>query len=131
MFDLHVVVPDAPGSLALIGETLAARRISVEGGGIWAVNGVAHGHYLFRDGEAARQALQAAGVDVAEVRRVTILRLHQDIPGQLGKIAQRMAHAGVNIEVQYSDHDHQLVLITDQTELADRIAAEWMANRPD
>jgi hypothetical protein len=30
--------------------------------------------------------------------------LRQDVPGQLGKIARRMADAGVNIQVVYSDH---------------------------
>lgn len=131
MFDLHAIVANAPGALALIGETLAARGISVEGGGIWAVNGASHGHFLFEDGEVARQALQEAGIEVAQVRRVTMLRLHQDVPGQLGRIARRMADADVNIEVQYSDHDHRLVLVTDRPEVADRIAADWMANRPD
>ena len=40
-------------------------------------------------------------------------RLKQDVPGQLGLLTRRMAEAGVNIEVLYSDHDHQLILVVD------------------
>jgi hypothetical protein len=40
-------------------------------------------------------------------------RLKQTEPGQLGKISRKMAEAGVNIEVLYSDHDHQLILVAD------------------
>ena len=44
------------------------------------------------------------------VNDVVAQRLNQDQPGQLGKFTRRMADAGVNIEVLYSDHDHQLIL---------------------
>ena len=36
-----------------------------------------------------------------------------------------MAAAGVNIEVLYSDHDHQLVLVVDDETAARRVAADW------
>jgi hypothetical protein len=39
-----------------------------------------------------------------------VQRLKQAIPGQLGQLTRRMANAGINIEVLYSDHDHQLIL---------------------
>jgi hypothetical protein len=129
VFDVHVILQDVPGTLALMGETLAARRISVEGGGVWTIDGEGHGHFLFSDGEAARAALEAAGIQVAGVNPVTLLRLHQDMPGQLGKLARHMAGAGVNIQVQYSDHDHQLVLVTDNPGLAQEVADAWMAGR--
>jgi hypothetical protein len=44
---------------------------------------------------------------------VLVQRLNQGEPGQLGKITRRMAEAGVNIEILYSDHDHQLILVVD------------------
>ncbi|CDG39683.1 hypothetical protein ASAP_1638 [Asaia bogorensis] len=47
------------------------------------------------------------------------------MPGQLGILTGRMADAGVNIETLYSDHDHQLVLVTDRPEEAQRVADLW------
>jgi hypothetical protein len=40
-------------------------------------------------------------------------------------LARRMADAGVNIEVQYSDHDHQLVLVVDDVSRAREVADAW------
>jgi len=85
-------------------------------------------HFLFQDGDAARRALDQAGIRVLEDREVVTARLRQDIPGQLGEITRRMALAGVNIEVMYSDHDHQLILVVDDInrarEEARRFASE-------
>jgi hypothetical protein len=36
-----------------------------------------------------------------------------------------MANAGVNIEVQYSDHANQLILVVDEIEAARRASAQW------
>ena len=130
MFDVHVILKDVSGALAQMGEALASRGISVEGGGVWTINGEGHGHFLFSDGEAAKEALEAARIRVTGVTPVTLLKLHQELPGQLGKVARRMAEAGVNIQAQYSDHDHQLVLVTDSPEVAQDVADAWMAGRP-
>lgn len=60
-----------------------------------------------------------------EVRDVVVQRLKQAVPGQLGQLTRRMADAGINIEVLYSDHDHQLVLVVDQPEEARVVSAKW------
>ncbi|HWP71881.1 MAG TPA: hypothetical protein VNM36_12290, partial [Gemmatimonadaceae bacterium] len=57
------------------------------------------------------------------VREVVVLRLRQGVPVQLGLVCRRMADAGVNIEVQYSDHANQLILVVDDPEAANRIAS--------
>ncbi len=59
------------------------------------------------------------------VREVLVQRLNQVEPGQLGKIARKMAEAGVNIEVQYSDHDHQLILVVDDMEKGRAVSEAW------
>ncbi|HEV7683052.1 MAG TPA: hypothetical protein VGO68_13065, partial [Pyrinomonadaceae bacterium] len=56
---------------------------------------------------------------------VLIQRLNQEQPGQLGKITRRMAEAGVNIEVLYSDHDHQLILVVDDVEKGRAVSEAW------
>ena len=58
-------------------------------------------------------------------REVLIQRLMQDQPGQLGKIARLMAEAGVNIEVMYSDHQNQLILVVDDIEKGRAVSEMW------
>ena len=58
-----------------------------------------------------------------------LLRLDQDEPGQLGKLTAAMAAAGVNIEVLYSDHDGQLILLVDDFAAGRRVRDDWMAGR--
>ncbi|MBT8208445.1 MAG: amino acid-binding ACT domain-containing protein, partial [Acidimicrobiia bacterium] len=108
MFDLEIHMKDQPGELATMGETLGSAGISVEGGGMWLVDGVGVAHFLVDDGEAARGVLERAGMTVKASRPVLVQRLNQDEPGQLGKFCRALSDAGVNIEVLYSDHDNQL-----------------------
>jgi hypothetical protein len=123
--DLAVALDDRPGALAEMGEALGRAGVSIEGGGVFAVGGTGVGHFLFADAAPARAALEEAGIRVLVENEVVVQKLRQDEPGQLGKIARRMAAAGVNIEVQYSDHDHNLVLVVDDLSRARQVSAEW------
>jgi hypothetical protein len=128
MKDLAIILDNRPGTLADMGDALGRAGVSIEGGGAWALNsqdwnGKALAHFLFKDGTMARQALEAAGVQVLEERDVLLQRLNQREPGQLGRISRRMAQAGVNIEVIYSDHDHRLILVVDDM-FKGRVASE-------
>ena len=104
MKDLAIALENRPGALAEMGEALGRAGVSVEGGGAWVADGTGIAHFLFEDATAARNALKAAGIRVLEEREVLVQRLKQDVPGQLGLLTRRMAEAGVNIEVLYSDH---------------------------
>jgi hypothetical protein len=123
--DLTIELKDRPGALAEMGEALGRAGVSVEGGGAFVVNGVGVAHFLFVDGPAARKALEGAGIRVLKERDVLVLRLNQDEPGQLGKVSRLMAEAGVNIEVQYSDHDHQLILVVDDLAKGRAASEAW------
>jgi len=125
MKDLTITLKNEPGALAAMGEALEVAGVSIEGGGAFVVNGVGVAHFLFADGEAARKALESAGIEVLSVNDVVVQRLRQDQPGQLGKLTKRMAEAGVNIEVLYSDHHHQLILVVDDFTKAQAVSAEW------
>jgi hypothetical protein len=126
VIDLSIALDDRPGALAEMGETLGRAGVSVEGGGVFVANGVGVAHFLFHDGAAARTALDGAGIRVVAEREVLVQKLRQDEPGQLGKIARRMADAGVNIEVQYSDHDHNLILVVDDFARGRAVSEAWM-----
>ena len=125
MKDLAIILEDRPGALAEMGEALGRAGVSVEGGGAWVVDGRGVAHFLFADGAAARGALEAAGIQVLAEREVLVQRLKQDVPGQLGLLTRRMAEAGVNIEVLYSDHDHQLILVVDDIVRGREVSAAW------
>lgn len=113
MDDLTIRLDHRPGALAELAETLGAAGISIEGGGVFVVEGAAVAHFLFDDARAAGAALRRAGFDVGERRTPQVQRIDQDTPGQLGKATRALADAGVNIEVMYSDHHGQLILVTD------------------
>src|SRR4029450_2802195 len=125
MHDVAIELPGRPGSLARFGEALGAAGVSLEGGGVFPVNGVGHDHFLVADGDAARVALEQAGLGTATVRPVLIRRLKQEVPGQLGAIARTLEDAGANIEVQYSDHANRLILVVDDMATADRVTSDW------
>jgi hypothetical protein len=127
MFDVAIRLENRPGAMAEMGEALGAAGVSVEGGGGWVADGRATMHFLFDDGEAARNALQEVGIEVLDVREVLVQKLRQDVPGQLGMIARRMSDAGVNIEVVYSDHVNQLCLVVDDLEKGKAVSDAWKA----
>jgi len=123
--DLTIELDDRPGALAELGEALGRAGVSIEGGGAFVVDGRGVAHFLFADGEAARRALEAVDIRVIGQRDVVVQRLDQEAPGQVGKLTRRMADAGVNIQVLYSDHDHQLILVVDDVPTARRISEDW------
>jgi len=129
MTDLSIELEDRPGALAELGEAVGRAGVSIEGGGAWVVGGRGAAHFLFEDGRAARAALEAAGIRVLEEREVIVQRLDQAVPGQLGMLTRRMAEAGVNIEVLYSDHDHRLILVVDDVARARAVSEAWEAER--
>jgi hypothetical protein len=125
--DLAIALDNRAGALAEMGDALGKASVSVEGGGCWIVDGKAIAHFLFADGDAARTALEEAGIRVIAERDVLVQRLKQEVPGQLGKIARKMAEAGVNIEVMYSDHDNQLILVVDDVDKGREVSEAWRA----
>jgi hypothetical protein len=125
LYDLEILLDNRPGSLALLGTTLGAAGISVEGGGAWVADGKGVAHFLFHDGSAARRALESAGIEVLACERVLRLRLHQEVPGQLGLITGHLARGGVNISVLYSDHANHLILVVDDAEKGDALVSGW------
>ncbi|MGQ0508785.1 MAG: OsmC family protein [Myxococcaceae bacterium] len=125
MKDLKICLKNRPGALATLGEALEKAGVSIEGGGVFGGGDEAVAHFLFEDGAQARQALEHAGLTVLEERGVLVQRLNQARPGQLGRIARRMSDAGVNIDVMYSDHDHQLILAVDNEEKGRAVCEAW------
>ena len=125
MRDLTIRLENRPGALAEMGEALESAGVSIEGGGGFIFDGRGIAHFLFDDTVVARKALEEKGIEVLEDREVLVQRLNQNQPGQLGKISRMMAEAGVNIEVIYSDHQNQLILVVDDLEKGRAVSDAW------
>lgn len=125
MKDLAIKLANRPGALAEMGEALASAGVSIEGGGAWTVPQDGIAHFLFEDTQKARKALEDQGIEVINENDILVQRLDQDTPGQLGKITRLMEQAGVNIEVLYSDHYNQLILVVDDYEKGKVISENW------
>ena len=129
MKDLTIALDDRPGALAEMGEALGQAGVSIDGGGAFVVGERGVAHFLFDDPVAARAALAAAGIHVVEEREVVVQELDQETPGQLGQLTRRLADAGVNIEVLYSDHEHRLILVVDDVDRGREVSEAWARER--
>ncbi|WP_446469064.1 amino acid-binding protein [Xenorhabdus stockiae] len=125
MYDIHVVLSNTPGALALLGSLLGKNGVSLEGGGVFTIGNESHAHFLVEDGELARQVLIAADLDVRDVVKPLIRKLNQERSGELGEVADAIARAGINIIAQYSDHNNRLILLTENNELAANATIKW------
>ncbi len=112
--DLSVQLEDRPGSMAEVGEALAAAGINIEGV-FGHSGGPPHAHLLVPDGGAARSALQAAGFQASEPVDVLVIEV-EDRPGVLGHICRQAADAGVNLTLTYLATGTRLVLGADDLE---------------
>ena len=125
MFDIHILLPNAPGSLAAMAGLLGRNGIGLEGGGVFSAGNESHAHFLVEEGHRARAVLEAGGFQVENVCQPLIRKLKQARPGELGEIAAALADAGISILTQYSDHANQLILVTDNPRAAERVTEQW------
>jgi hypothetical protein len=117
--DLTVVLQDRPGELARLGQATGEAGINLQG--MCAFTGEGRGiiHILVDDAKAAaaRQALEEAGMGVADEREVLVVDI-EDRPGTLGELARSLAEASVNIELAYTTFGVKLVVATDDIDSA-------------
>jgi hypothetical protein len=118
--DLTVVLQDRPGELARLGQATGEAGVNIQG--MCAFTGEGRGiiHLLVDDAQAAvaRQALEEAGMGVADQREVLVIDV-EDRPGTLGGLARSLGEASVNIELAYTTFGGvKLVIATDDVESA-------------
>jgi hypothetical protein len=101
MKDLTVNLKDVPGELATLGKATGDAGINIDGMCATTSEGQGQIHLLVEDEEAARQALEGAGVKIDAEREVLIVNL-DDKPGAMSEIAAKLAARGVNIAFAYT-----------------------------
>lgn len=113
MKDFTVQLEDRPGTLADLGEALGDAGVNIEGIAGFAVHGVGGlVHLLVENGPVARAALEAAGIGIEHEADVVVVNV-KDEPGELGRIARRIADAGANLTAGYLATGNRLVLLSD------------------
>ena len=118
--DLTVILQDRPGELARLGQATGEAGVNIQGMCAFTGEGTGVIHVLVDDAKAAvaRQALEEAGMGVADEREVLVVDI-EDRPGTLGELARSLGEAGVNIELAYTTFGGvKLVIATDDMDAA-------------
>ncbi|MGH3522153.1 MAG: ACT domain-containing protein [Mycobacterium sp.] len=119
--DLTLYLDDDPGELARVGDVLGNAGVNIAGlCAVTSGGGQAKVHILVQDATLAFEALQGAGIEVAEEQEVIVLHV-EDRPGALGEVVHKLGAAKVNLETVYLATNTRLVLAADN--LADAKAA--------
>jgi hypothetical protein len=98
--ELTINLPNKPGQLALLAETLGKAEVNIEAlaAATSGTKGVVR--IVADDSARAKRALRAAKIRVASERDVLAVRL-RNRPGALARVTKRLAKAKVNIDSAY------------------------------
>ena len=110
MKDLTVILVNKPGTMADAFEALGGAGVNVLGTCGFPAAGEGILHVLVEDAEAARRAVEGAGLEVRAERDVVVLAPLPSQPGTGGAILRRIANLGVNVDLAYFSEDGRVVL---------------------
>ena len=119
--DLTVVLDDRAGQLAHMGEALGDAGVNIEGFCATTDDGVGVVHVLVENAMVAQNALILADIKVeGEADAVIVDLTDEDAgkPGTLGRVAGRVATAGINVSIAYLATGDRAVLVTSDNEKA-------------
>ncbi len=119
--DLTVVLDDRAGQLAHMGEALGDAGVNIEGFCATTDDGVGVVHVLVENAMVAQNALILADIKVeGEVDAIVVDLTDQDAgkPGTLGRVAGKVATAGINVSIAYLATGDRAVLVTSDNEKA-------------
>ena len=128
--DLLVMLEDAPGEGARVGEALGDAGVNIEGLCAVVDTGRAIVHILVEDVAGARAALGGAGIAVDGETDVivgpTIADADLDKPGQFGAMARVLGDAGINVTLCYLANGNRVVLATSDNARAQQLLQSMM-----
>ena len=128
--DLLVMLEDAPGEGARVGEALGNAGVNIEGLCAVVDAGRAIVHILVEDVAGARAALVGAGIGVdGEIDVIvgpTIADADIDEPGRFGAMARALGDAGINVTLGYLATRNRVVLATSDNVRAQQLLQSMM-----
>jgi hypothetical protein len=118
--DLTVVLDDRAGQLAHMGEALGDAGVNIEGFSATTHDGIGVVHVLVDNAMVAQNALILADIKVEGEADAVVVDLtdEADKPGTLGRVAAKVAGAGINVSVAYLGMHDRAVLVTSDNEKA-------------
>jgi hypothetical protein len=118
--DLTVVLEDRAGQLAHLGEALGDAGVNIEGFCVTTHDGSGVVHVLVENAMVAQNALILADLKVEGEADAVVVDLSDeaDRPGALGRLAGRIAGAGVNISIAYLATRDRGIFVTSDNERA-------------
>ena len=117
-WDITVELENRPGTLAELGEAAGQKGVNIDGVCGFVCEGVGVIHVLVEDAAAARDAF--SGFNVTNEREVLVFDL-EDRPGELGRVARRLADAGVNVDLGYLATNTRAVVGVDDLDAASTV----------
>jgi hypothetical protein len=118
--DLTVVLDDRAGQLAHMAEALGDAGVNIEGFCATTSDGLGIVHVLVDNAMVAQNALILADIKVEGEADAVVIDLTDEVdhPGALGRVAGRVAAAGVNVSIAYVATRNRGVLVTSDNERA-------------
>lgn len=110
MKDITILIEDKPGTLADVFEALGSAKVNAAGTCGFPAGGEGILHVLVEDADAARQALEGAGLTVRDERDVVIVGPLPAQAGSGGELLRRISNQGVNVDLLYLTEDGRVVL---------------------
>jgi hypothetical protein len=114
--DITIVLENRPGTVADAAEALGRAGVNIEGGCGFEAGGEGIFHALVEDSQAARRALESAGLRVREERDVVLIDMPENRPGTLGKALRQIANSGANLDLIYATADGRIVISGEDVE---------------
>lgn len=125
--DLTVVLDDRIGQLAGMAQALGDAGVNIEGISATTHDGIGVVHILVENTMMAQNALILADVKVEGESDAVVIDLTDsaDKPGALGRIAKKVAGAGVNISTTYlATHDRGVIVTSDNDKAREALGIE-------
>lgn len=123
MKEFRITLGNRPGELARVAENLSRRGVNVKSLAVTAGGNQVTAHLIGHDVEATRAALQDIGAQYKEQEIIELLL--EDRAGEIARVANQLADAGINIDALYltgkDDDLIELALAVDDVKKAKNI----------